>query len=265
MIYDLHNDILTSCRSLASIKNEIQANYDLGIKTVYAVYTTELRNPVDYCKASSRIVPDGMFAIEDMGFINDNSLEEIVSLQPKYCGLTWNNDNILAGGALGEGSLTDFGKRVIKILDMNNICIDTAHLNRKSFWQVMESDPKRVICSHTAVDFINSHLRNLTKEQICAILLCGGIVGITFVSAFICAEGVASLDRLCDHIIAFVENFGEDGLALGTDFYGTAYGVEGLTDYSCLSGLGRRLLHRGLSRQTINKVFYLNALKFWST
>lgn len=265
MIYDLHNDLLTSKFSAMEIKEEIIKNKTENIFPIYAVFTTELKEPLTYCETAKRLISDGRFAIEDMHFADEENIERIINFRPAYCGLTWNYDNALAGGAHGDGNLTDLGKKIINRLNENDICIDVAHLNRKSFWKVMENDPKKVICSHTCFDFINSHLRNLTKEQIYAILLCKGIIGICFVPEFIVGKEYAPIDNLCDHIIAFLNNFGDDGLALGTDFYGTSHRVEGLNNYSDLSFLRNALLRRGINNETIDKIFYLNAKRFWST
>lgn len=240
-------------------------NFAQGIVPIYAVFTTKSSHPLSLCEAASKVVPDGRFAIEDMNFVDEKSIERIIPLKPLYCGLTWNYDNSLAGGADGKCGLTQKGKNILRRLDENDICIDTAHLNRKSFWQVMETDPKKVICSHTALDFVNSHSRNLTKEQIYAILLCGGIIGICFVSEFLCASGQATIDDLCDHILAFLNTFGDEGLALGSDFYGTSHGVSGLNGYRDLILLETALHRRGLDVETIDKIFYFNANKFWST
>lgn len=264
MIYDLHNDLLTSGKTLFDIETEMKKNIDNGIKPVYAVFTDELKYPMSFCLAVKNAVPQGEFAIEDLGFANIDEIEKIGEIKPFYCGLTWNYDNAIAGGALGTGELTAYGKEVIRKLNQADICIDTAHLNRKSFWQVMEREPKRVICSHTALEFVNSHPRNLTKEQIYAIIMCGGLVGLTFVSDFL-TEGEADIDDLTAHILAFLDKFDEDHLALGTDFYGTTRGVKRLDDYSDLGKLRVALFARGVKTSTIDKIFYLNAMRFWST
>lgn len=265
MIYDLHNDLLTYPMPLAEIKAQMEKDAENAAMPIYAVFTTRLKEPLSFCEVARRATPFGKFAIEDIGFATERNIDRIIALRPMYCGLCWNNDNPLAGGALGDGELTPLGKKIIDRLNEANICIDTAHLNRKSFWKVMESEPKRVICSHTAVDFANSHLRNLTKEQIYAIIMCGGIVGITFVSEFLSDRGQATVDDLCRHIVSFLATFGEDSLAIGSDFYGTKYGVKGIYDYEDFGILKDSLERAGVKERAIEKIFYLNAVRYWST
>ena len=39
------------------------------------------------------------FAVEDMHFFTPEHADNLIRLSPVYCGLTWNYDNGLAGGA----------------------------------------------------------------------------------------------------------------------------------------------------------------------
>ncbi|MCL2822123.1 MAG: dipeptidase [Firmicutes bacterium] len=66
------------------------------------------------------------------------TLKQIRDFDPIYASLTWNDQNGLAGGACSDGGLEVKGKRVIDFLVENGIAVDLAHLNRESFFAVLE-------------------------------------------------------------------------------------------------------------------------------
>ena len=68
-----------------------------------------------------------------MHFASKQNIYEIINMHPKYCGLTWNANNNLAGGALDYGNMTEYGQDVVKMLEESDIFVDSAHLNEKSF------------------------------------------------------------------------------------------------------------------------------------
>ena len=255
---DLHADYI-----LRHIKGAEKA----GVRAALAsVWTTEMQDPIQEIKSYRKII-DGLDSsvklllhIEDAWFLDESNIEELIELRPYSVGLTWNYNNDLAGGAHGDGRLTELGRRVLKKFVASGVVIDLAHLNRASFWDVVgELGGRRLLCTHTCFDEVNPHNRNLDRKQIQTIVDSGGIVGLTFVGEFLGIDGATDdFEILFNHIKYFIENFGEDNLAIGTDFLGAARFPRGLCAYKDLRGLERFLLGKGLNKRTINKIFCEN-------
>jgi membrane dipeptidase len=261
---DLHADY---------ILKHIPGAEDAGVKVALcSVCTTKLSDPmvdilkrrkiIDSLDSSVRL----LLHIEDAWFLNENNIEELIDLKPFSVGLTWNFNNNLAGGAHEDGELTSLGKKMIERLLESGIKIDLAHLNRRSFYQVVEhiksiKPSEALLCTHTCFDEINPHNRNLDRDQIQTIVYSGGLVGLTFVAKFLSPHKSVTMDDVYNHIKYFVDNFGDDNIAIGTDFLGAPQFPDGLDGYGGLLGLYKLLLNKGLSESTVNKIFYLNAYK----
>ena len=277
-LIDLHNDAVTKL-SAAKFKSYIcgAANEDLKAILV-SVWTTRMKNPLKRIVRCKKLI-DGLqtpvklfLHIEDAWFINEQNIDEIVKLKPFSVGLTWNANNALAGGAHGDGGLTKLGRAVAQKLIENGTLIDLAHLNKQSFMEVARlQGHRKLFCSHTCFGEVNPHARNLDREQVQTIVESGGLIGLTLVGEFLKRNEIsvqnsinnnkshAALEDVYAHIKYFAENFGEDNIAIGTDFYGTDSLPEGLKNYADFDGFAEFLLNKGLSAVTIKKIFCDNA------
>lgn len=283
MIFDMHNDILTSdlpskyCHSILKRSEN---------KIVCALWTTNLHGNIlsGVIKQSKIIkkIDNCYFALEDLHFLCDennryvsdskkclysNKAEvrcaeialKLSTIPILYAGLTWNYDNCLAGGALGSGRLSDSGREVIQILTAAGIIIDTAHLNSQSFYDVLD-ETDSVINSHTAADEVTSHLRNLDAQKIHLIIERGGIIGVTPVKDFI---GGNKISDYINHIDYFVQKFGADNLSIGTDFYGTTP-LDELNEYKSFEIIKEKMEKLGYPIGVIEKIFYKNAENYFA-
>ena len=201
-----------------------------------------------------------LFHIEDAWFLSEENIDELIALQPFSVGLTWNDDNPLAGGAYGMSGVTPLGKNIVIELVANDIVIDLAHLNRRSFYEVAEMlKGEKLFCSHTCFDEVHPHPRNLDRKQVATIVNSGGLIGLTLVGDFL---GGITMEYVYNHIKWFIDNFGDRHLAIGTDFFGTDNLPKGLKRYKDFRRFKRFLLSKGLTRSQINNIFYYNAKDF---
>ncbi|MCL2847058.1 MAG: membrane dipeptidase [Firmicutes bacterium] len=218
---DLHNDaicLLPWQQFLEHIKHAEHA----GAGTVLSsVWTTNMSDPISEIKKYRQLIDNTRtkinlpMHIEDAWFLNEQNVDDVIATRPYSVGLTWNQNNNLAGGAHGDGELTDLGRSMIERLTKSGVVIDLAHLNKKSFHQVADQlTGQRLFCSHTCFDEINPHPRNIDREQIQRIVDSDGIVGLTLVNEFLGDSGVAG------HIKYFHGNWGTENLGIGTDFFG---------------------------------------------
>ena len=113
------------------------------------------------------------------------------------------------------------------------------------------------MCSHTG---FNGHLRSLDDKQIRALTARNGIIGLCTVRAFTDAY---SAEQFAEIIDRFVQKYGCNGLALGTDFNGSDDIPEDINGYDKLIKVKDILLRRGYSNDAVNKIFFENANTFY--
>ncbi len=97
--------------------------------------------------------------IEGADFVDKDLilLEAVYNLGVRSIGLTHNEKNRLAGGALSQGGLTRLGERAIKKAQKLGMIIDLAHLNRRSFYQALKIVKPPFMVSHCGIRAIKNH------------------------------------------------------------------------------------------------------------
>ena len=251
MIFDLHNDLLTSEENIYKCV-DIYSQKTVGV--VLAFWSTNYNRLPNVQQYKRKNI---YFAIEDMHFWEEDMEEVLLAFNPVYCGLTWNFNNSLAGGAFDDGGLTDKGKRVIALLNRNDIIVDLAHLNRKSFYQVVDRADK-VICSHTAFSSLKNHPRNITDEQARLIVEKGGIIGVSPVIDFL--ENERAFFKT---IVYAISRFGENAVAIGSDIHGSVNIPIELQSYDGYN-MYELLNKYDLTKECVDKVAFKNAQRVLS-
>ncbi len=194
------------------------------------------------------------------GGIVINSTEMVESLFRdgiRTVSLTWNHDNDLAGGALGQGALTDFGKAVIQKLNQNKMVLDLSHLNRKSFFDCLEY-ARYVAATHTGLDALVPHKRNLTDEQLKTIKQKRGLIGLCLYPEFIGQNVMEDFTKAVEHAL----DLGlEDNLSLGSDFDGADMNKE----LCCLADVGSlyEKCEKIFGNTIAEKIFFYNSYNFY--
>ena len=174
--------------------------------------------------------------------------------------LTWNGENELGFGVGtdSERGLKNFGKRAIREMEKENIIVDVSHLNEQGFRDAVSAAGKPFAASHSGCHSLVPHKRNLKDWQIKEIISSGGIIGVPFCSAFI----KGGKEKLCRHICHILSMYGEDSVALGSDF-------DGCDIHSELSGIEKMgelysfLCESDIGQEITDKIFYFNAEKFF--
>lgn len=257
MFFDLHNDFATELNA-----DRFGDYIDNVNGTVTAAIWTSAFGDYEAVEKVNKLTAalsslDLPIAIEDLGFLELRGAEEKFDFSRFfYCSLTWNYDNIYAGGALSSGRLTARGRALIS--KINSSCaLDTAHLNKASFYAAIDV-ARRPMCSHTG--FSDDCARCLDDDQIKALALRRGIIGLSAVRRF---TGAADARGLAEVIDRFTQKFGQDILCLGSDFYGSNDVPDDFSDYDCILDLTRELEKLGHTAEDINKFLYKNAQRFY--
>lgn len=214
---DLHNDALLELPTNKLLPYLRQAK-NQGVNEIWlSVWTTELKDPLKTISKKRAVLnkiannpkyPICHLHIEDAWFLTLDNIDDLIALKPHSVGLTWNNANGLAGGTHSRQGITKLGYKIIERLENAGIQIDTAHLNRRSFWQFTRITTRPLICTHTAFNAVHHHPRNLTNRQIRKIIKSGGFVGLALVPKFLTKNTTScGSNNIINHILYFKNHF----------------------------------------------------------
>ena len=187
------------------------------------------------------------------------NLRILYRLGVRSLGLTWNFRNEAADGC-GEknaAGLSRFGRELVREANRLGIVLDVSHLAEPGFWEVAKGSSQPFIASHSNCRAICDHPRNLTDDQIRMLISKGGVVGLTFVPAFVSKKEQVTITDLIKHIEHLLNLGAEDHMAFGSDFDGidqVIYRLENQGEYVHL----REVLLQHYTSTQVEKWFWGN-------
>lgn len=200
-----------------------------------------------------------IFTVEG-GWVLENDVERLQILKNdgiKMLTPTWNGENPIGGGCESEKGLTNFGKDVIKKLNLLKIATDLSHLNTKTFYKALEN-ADIPIATHSNCFEVCPHPRNLTLEQIKLLAEKDGIIGLTFYPMFL---GEDVFEKIYQNIFILCDENLENNIALGSDFDGAQMDAK-LNKTEKIPTLYSFLEQRGIEKYLLDKIFFENGYKF---
>lgn len=157
-----------------------------------------------------------------------------------------------------DTGLTALGADVIRECERCGVIVDLSHMSEKCYAQALEIVTRPPMVSHTGIDGVHEHWRNIDDAQIRAVADKGGCIGIIFARNYL---GGKSIDCVVDHIMRVIDVAGEDVPALGSDFDGFVVPPEGLEDIAAMPNLTVALSRRGVPPRVLEKILSHNALR----
>ena len=254
------------------------------IDNFYKIYNPEeiyiIKQKEDLESSQLKLKIGAILSIENGTAISGDlgNIQKLYKKGIRMMGIVWNDDNDLSCGALtkNDTGLTELGKEYIKELDKQKIIIDVSHASKKTFWDIcktLESNNTYlkenktqiypIIASHSNVQKLCNHPRNLDDEQIKLIAKMKGVIGICFNKIFLTNSIKASVLDIVNHIDYIVNLVGIDYVSFGSDFDGLEKehmleDVRGVNDYNkILNELNRR----GYKQEEIDKICYKNFIR----
>ncbi|QCT03135.1 Membrane dipeptidase [Paenibacillus algicola] len=208
----------------------------------------------------------GMLSLEGLDGLEGNLfyVQLCYELGVRFMGLTWNHANWAADGVMEPrgGGLTRKGQEFVELCQQLGILLDVSHLSPAGFWELAEMSRRPLIASHSNCMSVCSHPRNLSNEQIQALIAMDGLIGLTFVPWFIRNEAkVVTPEDLLPHIEHVCSLGGAKHLMFGSDFDGIDEWVNGLENASRYPEFINVLL-RHYPEELVNDFISGNALTF---
>ncbi len=184
----------------------------------------------------------------------------------RLLGPTWNHANWACDGAMEPrgGGFTKAGRQLVTECENMGILLDVSHLSDRGFWELAERATRPFLASHSNARSIVDHPRNLTDEQIRAIIAANGLIGVTFVPWFAAKEEPARIEDVLRHIDHVCALGGEKHIALGSDFDGISRHVQGLEHPGRYPDLAEAMLKR-YPETFVHDIMENNAIRFLTT
>lgn len=219
----------------------------------------------------------GLLTIEDGGVcLGDlSALRMMHRLGVRMITLTWNYENKIGYPAVpfSKSADSDFkglkehGLAFLSEMERLGVIVDVSHLSDEGFYDVAKYTKKPFLASHSDSRELCSHPRNLTDEMLKLLASRGGLVGMNYYYNFLDQDLTRLLERgtaetVVDHIDHIRRVAGIDVIALGSDFDGIEETLD-LKDASKMHLLIFALEKRGFTASEIEKIFSLNALRFF--
>ncbi len=162
-----------------------------------------------------------------------------------------------AGGTGTSLGLTDLGRSLLAQLSAAGVALDLTHLSDAAFWQALEAYDGPVHVSHGNCRALVPHQRQLSDDQIRAVIERGGVIGVAL-DAWMLEPGWVKgrsqragvgLERVLDHVEHVCEIVGSTAhVGIGTDLdggFGTEQSPDGLETVADVARLPRLLGARG--------------------
>jgi membrane dipeptidase len=160
--------------------------------------------------------------------------------------------------------LTPAGRSLVKELERLGFAIDTAHLSEPSFAEVTGLFTGPLFSSHTGFREFNDTPRNLSDGQIRAILARDGVVGMAAAPCMISDDAKVGISHVFRQIDWFVQRYGAEGIAIGSDMGGYDGVCEGFNDHRDFPRLAELLSGAGYPDAVIEGIMGGNWFRFFS-
>jgi membrane dipeptidase len=236
------------------------------------------------------------------GHVLENSLGALrayYDLGARYLTLTHNVTLDWADAAADSarhGGLTEFGREVVREMNRLGMLVDLSHVSPATMSDALDVSEAPVIFSHSSARALTDHVRNVPDSILRRLEANGGVVMVTFVSAFVSQQvadweaayqreaaqaqaagadttarlreweaahprPAATLAQVADHLDHIRQVAGPDHVGLGSDFDGFDHPPVGLEDVSRFPYLFAELIRRGWSDDDLRKLAGRNLLR----
>jgi len=191
-------------------------------------------------------------------------------VEPVHYGISY-----YAHGTGAPGGLTPKGRELLAEMEAVGMLLDVTHLADGSFWEALEVYHGPVLASHHNCRALVPGDRQLTDEQIRALVERGGVIGAAFDSwmlypGYVRGEtdrSLISMERVIDHIDHVCQLAGNARhSAIGSDLdggFGTEQSPDELNTIADLQKIPDLLKKRGYKESDIEGIMHGNWLRFF--
>ena len=123
----------------------------------------------------------------------------------RYITLTHSKTNHISDSSYDEniqwGGLSDFGRQLIREMNLVGVMVDISHVNDEAFYQAIEVSNTPVIASHSSLrHFTPGFERNVNDDMLKTLAKKGGVIQINFGSSFLSEAPGLYFDQMKDYL-----------------------------------------------------------------
>jgi membrane dipeptidase len=233
----------------------------------YLTGLVHIKSAQDLNNCIGQKTPGMIWLIENADGLLEFDRTRLAQAGIRIAGLTHQGNNRIGDGnnvPFPEG-LTGEGKLLVKELAGEGFAFDTAHLAEPGFRDLTRIYEGPLISSHTGVRALADIPRNLSRNQVAAILERKGVIGIAADPAMLALSGEASIEDVFRHIDWIAQSFDVDGIAIGSDFCGFFTPNAGFEEITRLPDLARIMREHGYPEPGIRKILGENWRVFYES
>ncbi|MBQ7826352.1 MAG: membrane dipeptidase [Clostridia bacterium] len=196
---------------------------------------------------------------------NPDRVTEFYGYGVRMAGVTWNNENEM-GHPAKHGSREGIKPRgwdVLRRMAELKIGVDTSHLNEAGFWDLIDKHSQPPLASHSCAKKLRPHFRNLTDEQIRAMVERGGWSGVNFYPWFLGNSEHAVAEDIVTHIDYMCQLGAHKHVGFGSDFDGIEVWPEDCDSPAGIPLVIDGLRRRGYSEEAIADIAGRNFLDYY--
>jgi membrane dipeptidase len=214
---------------------------------------------------------EGADSILSWRHLEKSRADGLIALGPVHYG-----PGLYGHGTDDEGPLTPRGRELMTGMDRLGLILDVTHLCDESFWDALDRFRGPVWASHHNCRALSNWSRQLSDDQIKALVARGAVIGVAF-DACMMVHGWAprrsrpqdfglKIEKICEHIDHVCQLAGNARhIGLGTDLdggFGAEQTPEDLDSIADLVTLAPLLEGRGYSAADIDGIMQGNFLRF---
>ena len=196
---------------------------------------------------------------------NPARVQEFYERGVRMAALTWNNENEIgfpAKGGSREG-IKPQGWEILKEMARLRMAADTSHLNEAGFWDLIDRHSQPPMASHSCAKALCDHFRNLSDDQIRAMVKRGGWIGVNFYPYFLRSDGQATVEDIVCHIDHMCQLGAQKHVGFGSDFDGIGCTPVGCESPAKIPAILEGLRRRGYSEAAIEDIAGRNFLDYY--
>lgn len=262
-----------SCGQLAWYRAMVSRGHlrELSDRESLERHVTEWRKNPQTCPIGFILSMEGSWSILSPGQIDEWFAAGLRALGPAHYG-----PDYYCHGTGSDGGLKEEGPALLRAMERAGMILDATHLADKSFWQALEIYGGPVLASHHNCRALVPGDRQLTDEQIQALIARGAVIGASFDNWMLKPGwkiGVSSPESVSledvvnhtDHICQLAGNARHCGL--GTDLdggFGKEQSPHDLDTIADLPKIAEILTRRGYTSDDVERIMWRNFVEFFA-
>ena len=207
--------------------------------------------------------------------LNPQQVDEWYDAGLRIVGPAHYGPNEYCHGTGSVGGLTADGQQLLREMDRVGLLLDATHLADQSFWEALDIFGGPVLASHHNCRSLVPSDRQLTDEQIQALIQRGAVIGAAFDNwmikpgwvKYVTSPDSVSMNDIVthiDHICQLAGNANHSGI--GTDLdggFGREQSPGDLDTIADVQRMAELLSQRGYSDADIEKIMWRNYVEFF--